>query len=259
MNVFEETCFKWVACFEDKILISTRHGILLARGGVVVSHGGMAGNFPICQPTAFVNPEGIAVDEANGVIYVADENGIQVWDAPSSLERGNEYVGNGTMGELKNPCGLALDGRSLYVADKGNQRVVVLDVGSKEVVRSFENLYAPHSVAVFDEYLLVGERGRLLVFSKEGGEPKLVLHCDARCLAVDSASGNVFVGHGLTMRIRGGAFEVYHVVSTLCDMKSFAWLNGTLWTVLSHQIYGSLDVKKKNVKGNAEYIYRERL
>jgi len=71
------------------------------------------------------NPNGVAVDAA-GDVFVSDQSGNAVWEAPAAgPPNGLPFLLN--FSGLSSPAGLALDTNgNLYVADSGNKRILVM-------------------------------------------------------------------------------------------------------------------------------------
>jgi tripartite motif-containing protein 71 len=132
--------------------------------------------------------DSVAVSPQSGHTYVADagHNRVLVYGADGSLlSRWGAGGGNGAAssasGAFNHPSGVAVSppsqGENVYVADKGNDRIVELSPGG-DVVRQWGSrgvgdgrFHAPAGVAVDgngDVYALDGENNRVQVFDGEG-------------------------------------------------------------------------------------------
>jgi DNA-binding beta-propeller fold protein YncE len=111
----------------------------------------------------------LAVD-ANGRVWIADfgNAAVKLFDASGGLLGGWGGPGEGTYG-MKDPCGIALKGDDVYVAD--TWRTGVERFSSKGDFKGKVNagLYAPHGVAIAAD-------GR--IFIADSGNNRVVL-CDA--------------------------------------------------------------------------------
>jgi len=130
----------------------------------------------------FNNPQGLAVDNSGRVIVVDQGNNrLQILSFDGSAERAAAgqafgYLDSFTAG-FNVPTGVAVDaGGNLYVADTGNNRVVVLDPAGKplSVLRAPNDGYigpfsAPRGVAVeADGDLVVADTGNQRVVTVRG-------------------------------------------------------------------------------------------
>jgi len=136
---------------------------------------------------------------------------------------------------------LSPNGQQLYVADNGNDRIVVLDSQTLKQISVFAKgeVSQPHDV-VFDEMgrLLVADTGnsRIAIYEKVGDEWQLTgelherirrpegvaVHADGRVFATGSSSNNLVVyDSGQVVAERGG-FSSPHNVEF--DRKGMAWV-----------------------------------
>jgi len=130
----------------------------------------------------FNNPQGLAVDTSGRVIVVDQGNNrLQILSFDGSAESAAAgqafgYLDSFTAG-FNAPTGVAVDaGGNLYVADTGNNRVVVLDPAGKplSVLMAPNDGYAsvfsaPHGVAVeADGDLVVADTGNRRVVTVRG-------------------------------------------------------------------------------------------
>jgi YVTN family beta-propeller protein len=136
---------------------------------------------------------------------------------------------------------LSPDGRYLFVADNGNNRVVVLDAATLNEAGILDSgeLAGPHDV-VFDEHgrLLVADthHHRIAVYEVTGTEGRLVgslqgrirapegvgIHADGRVFATGAASGNLVVYDGAKVVGEIGGFSSPHDVEF--DSSGHAWV-----------------------------------
>ena len=136
---------------------------------------------------------------------------------------------------------LSIDGERLYVADNGNDRLVVLDAMHLEQLGVFGSgeVSQPHDV-VFDEKgrLLVADTGnsRIAIYQVQGNGGRLVgelsgsmrrpegvdVHPDGRVLATGAASGNIVAfAQGRELASAGG-FSSPHDVQV--DAQGRVWV-----------------------------------
>ena len=146
-------------------------------------------------------------------------------------------------GNLAEPHDIVLspDGRYLFVADNGNNRVVVLDATTlnEAGILGSGDLAGPHDV-VFDKdgRLLVADthHHRIAVYEVTGTEGRLVgslqgrirapegvgIHADGRVFATGAASGNLVVYDGAKIVGEIGGFSSPHDVEF--DSSGHAWV-----------------------------------
>ena len=117
-------------------------------------------------------PEGLAVDEARGVLYIADTGNsrVQKWDA------GGRFLS--TVGTFDEPKGICLDAEGdLYVADGSGHRVQKLGTDGRVIIAFGEEgqepgqLYYPRVVRVGaqgDIFVADSVQGRVQKFNREG-------------------------------------------------------------------------------------------
>ena len=136
---------------------------------------------------------------------------------------------------------LSPDGRYLFVADNGNNRVLVLEAATLDEAGSFGSgeLAGPHDV-VFDKdgrllvadthhhriavYEVMGTEGRL-VGSLQGrirGPEGVAIHADGRVFATGAASGNLVVYDGANVVGEIGGLSSPHDVEF--DASGNAWV-----------------------------------
>jgi DNA-binding beta-propeller fold protein YncE len=128
------------------------------------------------------------------------------------------------------------DGKLLYVADNGNDRIAVLDAHSLELLGSFGEgeVAEPHDVALdLDGRLLVADTGgsRIAIYELSGISGKLVgelkerlsrpegvtAHPDGRVYATGAASGNLVAYHQGKVVAELGGFAAPHDVVVAPD------------------------------------------
>jgi DNA-binding beta-propeller fold protein YncE len=92
-------------------------------------------------------PRSVAVDE-KGRLWVADvgNNTIQIFDANGGLLGGWGSRGSGNYG-LKEPCGIAVRGDEVYVADTWNGRVELFSASGEWKAKAPGDFYGPRSIA----------------------------------------------------------------------------------------------------------------
>ena len=136
---------------------------------------------------------------------------------------------------------LSPDGRYLFVADNGNNRVVVLDAATLDEAGSFGSgeLAGPHDVVFAkDGRLLVADthHHRIAIYELTGLEGRLVgslqgrirapegvaIHADGRVFATGAASGNLVVYDGASIVGEIGGFSSPHDVEF--DASQNAWV-----------------------------------
>jgi hypothetical protein len=200
----------------------------------------------------FMSPDGVAVDDATGEVYVAD-GGLHVVDVFSST---GEYLSQltGTPasapvgGAFKDPAGLAFDqaaGR-LYVTDPGSGVVDVFSASGQ-----YESQFGAGVLGNQAESLAVNELtedayvaddnggNRVLVFNSLGsfippewlgaGTPAGRFNDDSINVGMDQATGQVYVvgsGSGGS-RITGRAFGVVDEFKASSSEEYVSQLNGT--------------------------------
>ncbi len=136
---------------------------------------------------------------------------------------------------------LSGDGRRLYVADNGNDRVAVLDARSLTLLGTIgeRELNAPHDV-VFDAAgrLLVADTGnhRIAIYKPEGSSWRLdgqlrerlrspegvAVHADGRVFATGAGSNNLVVFRDARVQGEVGGFSSPHDVEF--DAAGAAWV-----------------------------------
>lgn len=136
---------------------------------------------------------------------------------------------------------LSPDGQQIYVADNGNDRVVVLDAQSLKQITVFAKgeVSQPHDMA-FDEMgrLLVADTGnsRIAIYKKVGEEWQLTgelherirrpegvaVHADGRVFATGSLSNNLVVYESGQVVAERGGFSSPHDVEF--DRTGMAWV-----------------------------------
>ena len=122
------------------MLVTTSAGRLLETIGSGES-GQVDGTFPAAR---MVEPQGLALDEAGGRLYVADARGqrillVDLKTKTVSTLAGTGELGSGAIGPeakparsvaLRTPWDLALRGETLYVALAGSHQLGVIDLGA---------------------------------------------------------------------------------------------------------------------------------
>jgi DNA-binding beta-propeller fold protein YncE len=130
------------------------------------------------------DPTGLAVDAVN--LYIADSGNNRVRRVDLATQTITTFAGTGTAGfsgdggpataaELSGPYGLALDSRSLYIADSGNNRVRRVGLAKPTITTvagtglpafagdggpaTGAQLYDPTGLALDSGYLYMADRG----------------------------------------------------------------------------------------------------
>ncbi|MEO8430931.1 MAG: NHL repeat-containing protein [Acidobacteriota bacterium] len=93
-------------------------------------------------------PSDAAVD-GTGRIWIADQgnSAVRVFDAAGGFLGGWGALGSGPYG-LKEPCGIAVHGDDVYLADTYNTGVELFSLAGQRKATSAAGLYNPHDVAV---------------------------------------------------------------------------------------------------------------
>jgi hypothetical protein len=166
---------------------------------------------------SFSTPCGIAVDQSNGNVLVADQNSNRIWIFDSS----GKYLDRIADSTLSGPCGLALtSANDLYVRNAFDGKVLRFNkVGANEY--SFAStLYAPaeepgaSDVAVnpSDDHVYVDKGDRITHYDSGGSpiatfgqetlsQPQTLF--ESRGVAVDSSSGHVYASDGAELKTFG--------------------------------------------------------
>lgn len=96
----------------------------------------------------FQLPSAVSVDPVSGHVFVADRNNDRIVELSfngSSFSWVGTFGGTGT---LKRPEGVAVDATRVYVADTGNNRLVVLQRPGGAVLATVTGMLTPQDVAV---------------------------------------------------------------------------------------------------------------
>lgn len=122
-----------------------------------------------------VLPRGIAVNPANGKVYVTFSHGIQVFNSDLKYSGASQFGKQGHAdGELFHPIGISCDNAgNVYVADSGNHRIQVFTSDGQflRVIGRKDELSEPSSVVVdADNLVYVSDCGncRVCVFTQQG-------------------------------------------------------------------------------------------
>lgn len=164
----------------------------------------------------FSLPDAVAVDAANGDLYVADTENHQI----VRLGSDGAYLGTldpANAGDpLTEPHGVAVDATKVYVADSGHHRILVLDKGTGSVVAAYTtgagggNFRYPQGVSVTsggDLWVADPQDGRVQVRRSDGtwssytggsGGAALVFPTD---VAVDENDGVAWVTDAFNSRV----------------------------------------------------------
>lgn len=115
------------------------------------------------------HPRGIALDE-KGRIWIADfgNAAVRIFDAAGGLFGGWGGPGEGQYA-MKDPCGIAVKGDDVYVADTWRTGVERFSASGQFKSKANAGLYAPHGVAIAAD-------GR--IFIADSGNNRIVI-CDA--------------------------------------------------------------------------------
>lgn len=145
----------------------------------------------------FVKPVGVTTD-LNGNIFVSDtaSDRIMVFDK----ER-NFLKGFGMKGEFKQPAGIAVDpaGKSLYVVDTHNHKVVILDIESGEIIKTIGKRGREEGDFNFPAHITVDSKGNIYVVDTMNGRIQ-IFDQEGRFLR---AFGKLGDGAGMFARPKG--------------------------------------------------------
>ncbi len=157
--------------------------ILSAEGDLVLQFGRplvVIGIHEEGKVAGFNYPRGVAVDEEEGLIYVADTGNNRLRSFNMQGKPVKTFGGHGERpGEFNAPLGLALDSQGrLYVADSQNHRIQVFERGfrfkeafGRRGLGEGKFYHAPTSVAVSpsDELVVCDDSDRMHLLSGTGG------------------------------------------------------------------------------------------
>lgn len=104
--------------------------------------------------TIIDNPFGVIYE--SGIVYVSSRNNHKICRFTTS---GNYLDSFGSQGsgdtEFDYPCGIAISGDNIYIADRGNERIVVRNKTTGAYVSKITGLTLPEQIAIIDGYLYV--------------------------------------------------------------------------------------------------------
>jgi thiol-disulfide isomerase/thioredoxin len=124
----------------DRVIIADPSGNVIAIAGSG-QKGNADGSFDKAE---FANPQGLAYDAKNNILYVADTDNhlirkldLSAKTVETILGTGKQVYdrsggGTGTMQGLNSPWDLALDGNNLYIAMAGNHQIWQMDLTWKK-------------------------------------------------------------------------------------------------------------------------------
>ena len=130
-------------------------------------------------PLQFQFPYGVAVNNANGSVYIVDWTAHCVQVLNSDLSFVSKFGSNGSgEGQFNHPYGIALDSaRSVYITDTDNNRIQIFEHDGR-YLRQFGKkgsgpgeLNCPRSICIdSDDVVYVGELGnsRISLFTSDG-------------------------------------------------------------------------------------------
>jgi len=128
----------------DRVRVVNTSGIIhtfsgLGTGGAYYGFGSFGGDGGPADSAYLNRPSAVIVDSSRD-LYIADQsnNRVRIVKAPANII--HTYAGNGIVGykgdggladtaELNLPCGLALNGNLLYIADMGNNAIRMVNSG----------------------------------------------------------------------------------------------------------------------------------
>ena len=189
------------------------------RDGNSVTQFGKAGS----KPGEFDFPYGIAVD-GSGRVYVSDMNNgnISIFDSKGSFVK--------TLADKKSinrPGGMYLAGNKLYVADLGDAKVKVFDLGGKKLLefgkpgKGRGELNSPNGVSVDGNRVYVADSGndRVQIFDTDGKYLSVMVKDNKTSMFVNPrgvgvSGGKIFVASKVTN---------YVVALDMDGKKLFAW------------------------------------
>lgn len=137
---------------------------------------------------SFSNPTGIAADR-HGLVVVADTDNHRIvflQNSENSLQFHSSITLDEQQRRLRNPRGVAIEGDSIYIADAGNDRIVVLDLKGEYVheINSPQPLYAPFGIAVISDETWNHYNSRAIVLTDSLNQRIIRLSLDGRVQAV---------------------------------------------------------------------------
>lgn len=104
--------------------------------------------------TIIDNPFGVIYE--SGIVYVSSKDNHKICRFTTS---GNYLDSFGTQGtgdtNFDYPCGIAISGDNIYIADRGNDRVVVRNKTTGAYVSQISGLTLPENLAIIDGYIYV--------------------------------------------------------------------------------------------------------
>lgn len=155
------------------------------------------------NPYGFSWPLGIAYDEANDIIAVADAQKRRVYMFDARTKKLTTVIGD--KGEFRNPAGVAFDSKRgrLYVTDSKGHKLMAFDLAGNYIETISTGLYFPTAIEVDRDgniYVVDSMNFRYVVFAPDGqflsafGEhgDQLGMFARPKGLALDS-DGHIYV------------------------------------------------------------------
>ncbi len=187
----------------------SEHNLLDAfdGGGALVASFGTAGQLDGSTTPAgsFSGPCGVAVDQSNGDVYLADRANDRIWvfdETGTYLDRIADSILNG-------PCGLALDSAgNLYVQNTATANVVKFDPSGDYLSTLDSSSATDVAVELTSDHAYVDNSSQISEYAPDGTLLSQFAQGEisgAGPLAIEEASGRIYVSQGSTLHVFGPA------------------------------------------------------